>query len=178
MPFAVGNKQVQQATQIANIPGHVCSKNGTQLNRTIMKDVALVPNGGFNLFSTITKMMSKCWKLIGEKDKLILMKGKDEINFDIAIPTPKGVIYTMHIKRDAEINGAMIDQKITIQQAHDKLGHCGEDMTRRAAKVLGWKLTVGTMKPCEACAIGKAKQKNITKITKPEPLKEGEKNIS
>jgi hypothetical protein len=160
---------VEEATLIADIPGQVCDKNGSQLNRTTMKDVALVPNGGFNLFS-ITKMMSKGWKLTGEKHKLMLKKGSDEINFDIAIPTPKGVTHATHIKRDAEVNGA-------IQQAHDKLGHCGEDTTRRAAKELGWTLTVGTMKPCEACAVGKAKQKNVPKITKTEPLKEGENRI-
>jgi hypothetical protein len=101
----------------------------------------------------------------------------EERNFDIAIPTPKGVICAIYIKRDTEFNGAMIDQKISIQQAHDKLGHCGEDITRRAAKELGWTLTVGTMKPCEACTIGKAKQKNVPKITKTEPLKEGENRI-
>jgi hypothetical protein len=150
----MGNKQVEEATLIADIPGQVCNKNGSQLNRTIMKDVAPVPNGGFNLFS-ITKMMLKGWKLIGEKHKLMLKKGSDEINFDIAIPTPKGVTHATYIKRDTEFNGAMIDQKISIQQAHDKLGHCGEDITRRAAKELGWTLTVRTMNPCEACAVGR-----------------------
>jgi hypothetical protein len=122
----VGNKQVEEATLIADIPGQVCNKNRSQLNRTTMKYVAPVPNGGFNLFS-IAKMMSKGWKLIGEKHKLMLKKGSDEINFDIAIPTPKGVTCATHVKRDAEFNGAMTDQKTSIQQAHDKLGHCGKE---------------------------------------------------
>jgi hypothetical protein len=47
----VGDKQVEEATLIADIPGQVCNENGSQLNRTTMKDVALAPNGGFNLFS-------------------------------------------------------------------------------------------------------------------------------
>ena len=71
----------------------------------------------------------------------------------------------------------MVDKKINIKQAHDKLAHCGEDLTRRAAKSLGWTLTMGGLKPCEACTIGKAKQKNVPKITKVEPLKEGENRI-
>jgi hypothetical protein len=121
--------------------------------------------------------MSKGWKLIGEKHKLMLKKGSNEIDFDIAIPTPKGVTHATCIKPDTEFNGAMTDQKTSIQQAHHKLGHCGEDIKRRAAKELGWTLTVGTMKPCEACTVGKAKQKNVPKITKTEPLKEGENRI-
>jgi hypothetical protein len=108
----------------------------------------------------------------------MLKKGSDEINFDIAIPTPEGVTCATCVKRDAEFNGAMTDQKTSIQQeAHNKLGHCGEDMSRRAAKELGWTPTVGTMKPCEAHAVGKAKQKNAPKITKTEPLKEGENRM-
>lgn len=90
----MGNKQVEQVIEIADIPGTVCNKNGNQLHRTTMKDVALVPNGGFNLFS-LTKMMSAGWKLIGEKNKMMLKKDNNEINFDIMIPTPKGVIYAM-----------------------------------------------------------------------------------
>jgi hypothetical protein len=102
----MGNEQAEQATQIADIPGQACNKNGTQVNRAIMKDVAPVPNGKFNLFS-VTKMMSKGWKLSGEKDKLTVTKDEDKINFDVAIPTSKGVICAMCVKTDTEMNGAM-----------------------------------------------------------------------
>ena len=95
----MGNKQVEQATEIADIPGMVCDKNGNKLHRTILKDVAIVPNSGYNLFS-LTKMMSDGWILIGEKNSLKLKKDDTEINFDIAIPTPRGMIYAMKIKRD------------------------------------------------------------------------------
>jgi hypothetical protein len=71
----------------------------------------------------------------------------------------------------------MIDKKMNIRLAHSKLGHLGEDLTRRTAKHHGWKLTIGSMKPCVGCAEGKAKQKNVPKITDPEPLKEGENRI-
>ena len=155
----------------------VCDKSGNQLPRTILKDVAIVvPNSGYNPFS-LTKMMSAGWKLIGKKNSLKLKKDKAEINFDIAIPTPRGAVYAMYIKRDTEINGIMVDNKINIKQTHDKLAHCGEDLTRRTAEAHGWKLTMGGLKPCEACTIGKAKQKNVPKITKVEPLKEGENRI-
>ena len=78
----------------------VCDKSGNQLQCTILKDVAIVPNSGYNLFS-LTKMMSAGWKLIGDKKSLKLKKDKDEINFDITIPTPEGVVYGMYIRRDS-----------------------------------------------------------------------------
>ena len=96
----MGNKQVEQATEVADIPGMVWDKNGNKLHPTILKDVAIVPNSGYNLFS-LTKMMSAGWKLIGDKKSLKLKKDKDEINFDITIPTPEGVVYGMYIRRDS-----------------------------------------------------------------------------
>ena len=36
-----------------------------------------------------------------------------------------------------------------------------EDNTRKVAKELGWTIVRGTMKTCESCAKGKAKQKRV-----------------
>jgi hypothetical protein len=173
----MGNKDVEQATQIGDIPGVLCDKHGNELSKTMVKDVALIPKCGYNLFS-ITKLLKDNWNLSGTKEQLVLQKGKHKVVFDICIPTPKGVIFAMYLKRNAEIAGASTDDKaammkITIQQAHDKLGHCGVDATRSAAKQLEWEIT-GTMKPCEACAAGKAKQKNLPKHDK-DDMKNGGK---
>jgi hypothetical protein len=46
-----------------------------------------------------------------------------------------------------------------IEQAHVCLGHMSEDVTRKTAKALNLILTKGTLKPCDACAAAKAKQK-------------------
>ena len=65
-------------------------------------------------------------------------------------------------------------------RAHEMLGHASEDTTRNTAKHLGWKLT-GKWNPCESCLIGKAKQKNVPKITEDPTKNPGEKlyyNIS
>ena len=53
-----------------------------------------------------------------------------------------------------------------IQQAHDKLGHDYEARVRKMAEYLGWDLVKGSLNPCEACAMAKAKQKNINKDKK------------
>ena len=42
-------------------------------------------------------------------------------------------------------------------------GHCDETRTRKMAKAQGFRITRGTLGPCEACAAGKAKQKNVVK---------------
>ena len=118
-----GNKHVKKTTKIGDIPGHICvqcDQHGNKIMHVMMKDVAMVPSSGYNLFS-LTKMMLLGWKLIGEDNKLTLQKGGDEMHFGIAIPTPKGVIYAMYLKQDGEIAGAGTDSKIKlmIQQAHE-----------------------------------------------------------
>jgi hypothetical protein len=44
--------------------------------------------------------------------------------------------------------------------------HPGEDNTRKMAAALGWTITRGSLKPCDDCATGKAKQKNVPKVSK------------
>jgi hypothetical protein len=48
------------------------------------------------------------------------------------------------------------------------LGHCDKDTTRKAAREYGLLLT-GSWKPCEACAAGEAKQKNVPKESEHKP---------
>ncbi len=50
-----------------------------------------------------------------------------------------------------------------IAKAHALLGHHSEAIARKIAKELGWTISRGSMKPCEACTIAKAKQKNVPK---------------
>ena len=48
------------------------------------------------------------------------------ITFDIKIPTPKGLLYAMYMKRAVtEVAGAGADcgAKLSITEIHDKLGH-------------------------------------------------------
>ena len=54
---------------------------------------------------------------------------------------------------------------ISIPQAHEKLGHMSEKSTINTVKPLIIPLKKGNMKPCVACAAGKAKQKNIKRTT-------------
>jgi hypothetical protein len=51
---------------------------------------------------------------------------------------------------------------INVYNLHKILGHCGEASARLTGKALGYEV-IGTFDTCEACSIGKAKQKKINK---------------
>ena len=144
-----------------------------------LKDVVLLPQGKFNLFS-VTKLMKQGWTLNGDKNSLSLQKNGQKLTFDIEIPTPKGMLFAIYMERHGEIAGLTADanvKKKTVQQAHDLLGHCNEDATRKAAKELGWELVPGGMKTCEACAAAKAKQKNVPKESEHRPANNSNERI-
>ena len=93
--------------------------------------------------------------------------------FDVKINIPKGVLFCIRIKRSDANEVAMdaIDGNETklllsrtdIKTAHDRLGHMGEEETRRACKHLGIELVRGGLKLCDDCAVTKAKQKAVPK---------------
>jgi hypothetical protein len=87
------------------------------------------------------------------------------------IPTPKGMIFATYFAPESEIAGATIDKDptTTIEQAHVSLGHSSEDAARKTTKALNWILTKGTLKPCNAYAAAKAKQKNVPKTSSMAP---------
>jgi hypothetical protein len=56
----------------------------------------------------------------------------------------------MYFRHTIERAGAITDvQCMNINEAHEKLGHGGENLTRKAAKELGTELTRGNMKLCK-----------------------------
>jgi hypothetical protein len=97
-------------------------------------------------------------------DGLKLRKGNQVLTFNIKIPTPKGILFGIQIKRDGEMvcSGSDGKSKVNILEAHSKLGYISIAATRKIAKSISWDLT-GEVKPCEICAIGKAQQQSIVK---------------
>ena len=47
----MGNKQVEKSIAIGDIPSMICDNQGVQIVKAMMKDVVLVPDCAFNLFS-------------------------------------------------------------------------------------------------------------------------------
>ena len=54
--------------------------------------------------------------------------------------------------------------EIDVNTLHRRLGHSCEQVTRKAGKSLGLKVS-GKFQICEDCAVGKAKQKKLPKIS-------------
>jgi hypothetical protein len=159
----IGNGSTKVATKIGDIPGVICDIKGNPRDSTVIKNVTYVPNSAYNLFS-LMKMMKAGWELNRKGGHLAITRGNHKLVFDIEIATPKGTIFAVYMKRNTEIVNASTDHtKMSIQKAHDKLGHMSEALTRKAAKSLNWDLTPGTLEPCESCAAGKARQKNVPK---------------
>ena len=50
---------------------------------------------------------------------------------------------------------------MTELKAHALLDCMGKEITRKTAQSLGWKITKFNNIPCEHCAVGKARQKNL-----------------
>ena len=102
---------------------------------------------------------------------------KRKLNTDVIIKETngKGGIKFREVR---PIEASPVQKKVVlnIQQAHERLGHSNEDATRKTAQALGWTITKGSLKPCEACAVAKAKQKNLPKKDNKEPKQNDGKN--
>jgi hypothetical protein len=168
------------ATVIGTLPGTVCDQYGNELNKVAIKNVSYLPNGTFNLFS-LTQMILKGWVMGNNKTSLWMEKGCNKVTFDLMIPTPKGMMFAMYFAHNAEIPGASIDKTttMTIEQAHVRLGHSSKEAARKTSKAFNWILTKTTLKPCDACAAAKAKQKKVPKTSSmaPSNMKKDESRI-
>jgi hypothetical protein len=163
----MGNGIAEKASLAGKLTGTVCNKNGIKLGMDTLLDVIHLPTGQFNLFS-LTTMTQQGWILGGDIKEIWLTKEGQRLSFDIAIPTPKGMLFVMYIHRETEIAGATTNvtvPAISIQTDYDCLGHPGEDIVYKMAKELGLTLTRGNLKPCDVYAAGKAKQRNVPKVS-------------
>ena len=84
----------------------------------------------------------------GTNDAFVLTSpnGNTKIKFDIKISMLNGVLYAIGIKqRQEEVAGAATTNcefkkkvKMTLMQAHEKLGHINEHTTKEISKALDW----------------------------------------
>lgn len=169
-----------QAECCLDIRGQFVDRDGTLGLIATLKDVGYNTNHNFNLLS-ITCLWELGWSTqSGDSDGIVLL-GPDRtstIKFDIAVRTTRGAVHICRFVRlsrvgdGSEISGANPSprlKKMSILSAHQMLGHKSEDATRRTAKALGITITRGSMPVCEACALSKAKQKNVPKKSTSEP---------
>ena len=138
-------------------------------NRAIpitIQDVYYVPGLHCNLFS-ITSALSGGAKLGNEGLHLTLSKKNSKIIFDQVIKNSTGYVVGIKTKKLEEmaLSAVTSKPKIELNLLHQQLGHPNMVYTLETAKKYGWE-TFGEWRVCEDCAICKAKQKNVIKITK------------
>ena len=122
--------------------------------------------------------------LHGDSEAIWITKGNNKVIFDICIETPEGLVFAAHLRRTGpatgqEVNAVTQETKtsVSIQKAHELLGHMCESATRKAAKALGWDITRGAMDVCVPCTVAKAKQKNISVQRDETPAPDGKARV-
>ena len=163
--ITVGNGTRIAASVVGDISGIMCDQYGVEIGPGKLHEVSHLPDGKFNLFSVL-RLQNEGWLLHGDKDCIWMTKEKGKIVFDIKILTPKGAVYAMYFKHlsiQGELANGTTDggSKLTIGQAHARLGHIGEDAVCKIVGHIRWQLTRGQLMACEACAVGKARQWNL-----------------
>ena len=61
-------------------------------------------------------------------------------------------------------NNLMKQVMLSIQQAHERLGHINERTTKEIANSLGWKLTGNQTLNCAACVAGKSNKSHFKRF--------------
>ena len=115
-------------------------------------------------------MLVKGWHIkSGNAEGLILchLESNSVIQFDFVINTPQDAVFACKFIRNREVSTANtetgVSMSMSIQKAHELLGHGDENTTRQSAKSLGWRITRGSLKPCVSYAVSKAKAKKASK---------------
>jgi hypothetical protein len=141
-------------------------KNGEKIV-VVFKGLKFVPELWLNLFS-ISKAL-KCGFNLGNEDVVMkLMKGNTTLYFNRILKTKHGFVPGTKLLPILGNNIGTttvvvnkVKPKISINNLHNILGHCGEVATRMTAKRFGY--VVGNYKSCEACSVATTRQKNINK---------------
>lgn len=114
---------------------------------------------------SILQIMKKGFTLSGDNEQgIVLKKSNQQIIFDIPICTKEGVLWCINMQQlDPQTGNKAAFAQVTsnITHAHTLLGHMHEIMTHKVYKHLNWSLRKGALPPCDACAIGKARQRNL-----------------
>jgi hypothetical protein len=102
----MGNKQVKATTKVRDIYGTICDKYGNEVSWVRLMNVSHVRGAGYNLFSLSRMIGKEGWKLVGDKNAIVIKKNGHRVKFDILISMPKGVAYAMYLKEDTEKSSA------------------------------------------------------------------------
>ena len=163
-----------KATRKGKFRGFAVQANGV---RTYLELGCVKYSAGLkqDLFS-ITAELSAGAKISNDRNNNIQLTYGDgtNIKFDRRIKTVDGWVAGIDIVPAKERAMIAFSRHVDINTYHKELGHPCEAVTKATAKLKNIKLT-GEFKPCEDCAVGKSKQKMVSKAPKPKSKIKGEK---
>tara|TARA_B100000780_G_scaffold239015_1_gene180618 strand:- start:385 stop:4227 length:3843 start_codon:yes stop_codon:yes gene_type:complete len=167
-----------QVTKLFDLNVILTNKHGDNLNAVNIQRVRHSEGKPFTLIS-VTQIMNLGYKLSGDKTNgIILTKGKNTIHFDIPIHTKEGTLWCVNMKRldgneimrESSFLNTPFHTPLSHEKAHAMFGHMGMRAAKKICDYLGYKLKDKKMQyPCESCAIGKIRQKNILQGNRPRP---------
>jgi len=172
----VGNSEHCGVVKIGKLRGMVQQKDGSTIP-LVLTNVQYVPELWCNLYSLLAAI-GEGYKLNGDligKDTILkVKKGSTVIAFDERIKGGSNDLLGMRFLREipeAAMTNLEPGTNVKTVTLHNQLGHPSEAVTRITAKYLQVNAT-GKLPVCENCAMGKAKQKNLPKVS------EGGSNIA
>ena len=134
----------------------------------VLHKVKYVPDLCVSLISIPTALQHGMQ--IGNRgNHLYLKKGNFELYFNKLFKTGRSFVCGIELYRTIpEFAGTAFEKakgpSVKLTTLHKKLGHCGEESTRKTAKYYEWNAT-GGFAPCDSCGIAKAKQASVSKET-------------
>jgi hypothetical protein len=159
-----GNGSSSTSTVVGKWAGFV-NNNGVR-SKVILENVTVVPGSAYNLFS-LTRVLCK-GTITSDGEMMQLICNGVTIKFDHRIETSNGFLLAAKFDAvdqepdDIVCVSMKARSKIKAADLHAKLGHVNDDYMRLTAKEMGLEVT-GSLKTCESCAIGKAKQQSVPK---------------
>ena len=164
-----------KATRKGKFRGLITQANGDKAYRNL--DCVKYAAGLQEDLFSITAELTAGAKISNDENNNIGLTYKDgtTIKFDRRVKTKDGWVAGVDVE-PATNETAMVAfiRTVDINEYHRELGHPSEGNTRATAKLKGIRLT-GEFKPCKDCAVGKSKQKKISKEPKPRSKVRGEK---
>jgi hypothetical protein len=171
----IGNGKELSATKIGDKSMTVVQKDGTTSD-VLLKDCKYVLQLYTNLFS-ITKALQKGRTISNHGNSGMKINKNDlMIVFDHVIKTELGQILGVDMIPRGETACFTLEKvkSVNINKMHPTLGHVNEETVKRTDKYYGINL-IGNMEKCEHCALAKARQKNVAKISTHKATKVGER---
>ena len=161
----VGSGERLKAKYVGDLPGYLMEEE--KVSTITLKNVAYIPDLCTNLFS-ITKAIENGVTL-GNDKKVIYVENKNiKVRFQHLFLSKKGYIgcfkfIPMINVTPSPMSIVMVAQStINVNTLHEWLGHPHLEIVINTAKRLNIRLT-GEVEECVACALAKARKKNIPK---------------